>query len=243
MAFDLNSLSSIGGSSQSPVFYTYLTTDSKVTVLAANYFDEGSPRFRKDDFIFVVLTNSTFTVRVTTIGVNSVAIRNEPISNSVVRTLFAQTADKTVANTTAETSLVGTGTGSLIIPANEGIIGTTFRLRLEGIVSNTGNPSFRLKAKTNGTILSDSGSFTFGNVSNDHFVVEGTATLRTLGVNGTISVVASFMTSNGDHIALINTSPVVIDTTINQTFDFSVTWGIANAANTITSQNLIISTD
>ena len=49
--------------------------------------------------------------------------------------IYRQTADKTVANTTTETSIIGTGVGTLPLPANFLIPGRTLRLTFEGVYS------------------------------------------------------------------------------------------------------------
>lgn len=155
--------------------------------------------------------------------------------------LFTQTDTVTVANTVTETTLSGTGVGSLTIPANFFIIGRTLRIRGFGYHSSTGNPTitlrFKLGSTTIGTVTGAS-----GNGSNDGFEFDGVLTCRTTGASGTIQAQGSYqeLQPNGLIEGGGNTSTTTINTTTSQTLSITVQWGTASASNTISLTNLIL---
>jgi len=75
MAFDFNFLSNTGGTSPAPIIYTYLTSDNRNQVLAANYFNDASPKLREDDLIAVVTPNTELKVRVLSVVGRVVTVR------------------------------------------------------------------------------------------------------------------------------------------------------------------------
>lgn len=151
-------------------------------------------------------------------------------------TLFISTADVVVANSTTETSIIGAGVGTMLIPAAKLKAGTKFKFRAQGIISDTGNPTFQIRGKLGGVTIADSGANTLGSITNDHWVLDLEMVIRTEGVSGTAMISGGFLTSKNDHFALVNTSTFSIDTTVDQLWDVSVEWGAADAANTVTAQ-------
>ena len=68
--------------------------------------------------------------------------------------LFAQTANSTViTNTTAESSLINGGVGSLTVPANGFSVGDSFHASLAGHISCVGSATLRIRIKTVGCIF------------------------------------------------------------------------------------------
>ena len=161
-----------------------------------------------------------------------------PVTDHPIMVEFQQTADETVANTITETTIVGSGVGSFSIPANTMKVGDRFILRAEGLISDTGNPSFNIRIKLGATTILDSGMQNLGSVSNSHWVVDASFIVRAIGVSGSIMPVGSFITALGDHFELITLSPITIDTTVVQAADFTAQWATASVSNTITSQLL-----
>lgn len=155
--------------------------------------------------------------------------------------LFVQTNTVTVANTTSETALSGTGVGSLVLPANFFIIGRTIRLRGFGYHSSTGNPTITFKVKFGSTVV---GTVTgaSGNGTNDGFEFDGVITCRTTGASGTVQPQGKYQELHS--LGLIEgggaTSTVTIDTTVSQTLSLTIQWGTANAGNTISLTNFIL---
>ena len=155
--------------------------------------------------------------------------------------LFTQTADKTVANTTTETDLFGTGSGSLVLPAKFLIVGRTLRVRIRGVISDTLNPTVRVKLKLGATIIVDTGAVaTAATLSNSYFEFEAGITCRAVGASGTVMGSGGFLYDAGslgsNIISAVVTAAVTVDTTASLTLGTTFQWGAADAANTITSQ-------
>ena len=155
--------------------------------------------------------------------------------------LFVQTNTVTVANTTSETTLSGSGVGSLVLPANFLITGRSLRVRGFGYHSSTGNPTITLKFKL-GSIVVGTITGTSGNGSNDGFEFDGILTCRTTGASGTVFVQGRYeeLQNSGLREGGGNTSTTTIDTTASQTVSITAQWGTANAGNTISLTNFIL---
>ncbi len=161
-----------------------------------------------------------------------------PVQLDSVTPLFVSTADATVGNTTVATTIVGTGKGSLTARADRVAVGDCFNFRAGGVFSAAANPTLRLRLKFGTLIVGDSGAVVVSNVTNAHWVLEGTATIRSIGAAGTIMVEGSFLTSAGDHFEFVFLVPTIINTTQNNNVDITAEWGTAAVGNTITAQNV-----
>lgn len=159
---------------------------------------------------------------------------------------FAQTADKTIANTVAETTLLGTGKGTLTFPANFWVIGRTIRYTIHGDFADTGNPTTQIKIKLGSTTIIDSGAVTVTSLTGtEKWSLSGFLTCRTTGASGTIEATTDF-----EYETSVGSSPIekfniagastTFDTTASGALDLTWTWGTASASNTITSQIAII---
>jgi len=152
-------------------------------------------------------------------------------------TRFISITDAVIANTTAETTLIGTGAtgGSLIIPADSLVLGKKFLIKAQGIISDTSNPTFQTRMKLNSSIIADTGAASLMTGTNDHWVAEVEFVVRAegSGTTGKIKPEGSFQTEAPVHVGMINTGELDIDTTIDQTIDVTGEWSAANAANTI----------
>lgn len=150
---------------------------------------------------------------------------------------FVQTATVTVANTAAETTLLGTGVGSLVVKANTLVAGSMVSGTALGFHSAAGSPTIRLRVYANSTLLLDTGAVSSGNSTNATWEFRGWVTCRTAGSSGTVMPQGFYMESGGgaNVFGMVNTSPVTLDTTIDQTINFTVQWGTASASNTISA--------
>lgn len=151
-------------------------------------------------------------------------------------TLFISNADAVVVNTITETTLVASGAGTVTIPAANLKANAKFKIKIQGIISDTGNPTFQLRATLGGTLIGDTGANSLGAVLNDHWFLEIEFVVRTEGVSGTIMASGAFLTEQGDHFGMANTAAIVINTTVAQTLDVTAEWGVASASNTVTAQ-------
>jgi len=98
-------------------------------------------------------------------------------------TWFSQYAIVTIANTGTETSLLGSGLGTNVIPANTLIQGSTFHIRASGIISCDGGNTIVFRVSVGGTNLLVSSSLTPGSYADRHWSLE--ADLVCTAVTGT----------------------------------------------------------
>jgi hypothetical protein len=162
--------------------------------------------------------------------------------------LFAQTVRSTpIANTIIESSLIGTGVGTLIVPANGFAVGDSFALKMCGNVSCANNETIHVRIKSNGIVIGDLGVFQMKIATNKFFelVVDftitkiGGAEVAELFVNGQYSYNQNANTQlDGSNFALV--SNTTFDTTITNTLTVTGQWGLANVANSIQSQNFVL---
>ncbi len=86
MSFDFNDLSRSGGTSPGPIMWSYLTDDTKSTVLVNGYFNNGFTSFRVNDLIVVVTDLVSFTVKVTGTASGVVTIKEDLTSIQAIPT-------------------------------------------------------------------------------------------------------------------------------------------------------------
>jgi len=159
--------------------------------------------------------------------------------------IFTQTATKTVGNTTTETTLASTGTGSLTLAASSITAGTTYKVTLRGYMSVTSG-TFTARFKIGGTSFAASAAASIATVTNTGFILELYMTCYTTGSSGTVWTQGHFSpmkvnNSNPDNlIPMVNTSTNTINTTISNTIDITVQWSAAAAGNTITITNFTV---
>ena len=158
--------------------------------------------------------------------------------------LFAQTANSTIiTNTTAESSLINGGVGTLTVPANAFAAGDSFRAVAGGVMNAVNNQTIRVRVRAGSILLLDSGPQNLGSsVVNDVWSLNIDFTIRQIGTAG----VASIVSLGGFHYTKINNASVqgfgfnvvnntTFDTTVSNTLDITVQWGAANAGNNIYS--------
>ena len=163
--------------------------------------------------------------------------------------LFAQTANSTpITNTTTETSLINGGVGSLTVPANGFTVGDSFRAVFGGVMNANNNQTIRIRVRTGGIVLLDSGLQNLGSsVINDVWSLNIDFTIRQIGAAG----VASIVSLGAFHYTKTNNASVqgfgfnvvnntTFDTTISNTLDVTAQWGSASTGNNIYSDIFIL---
>jgi hypothetical protein len=158
--------------------------------------------------------------------------------------LYAQTASSTpITNTTTETSLLDGGVGTLFVPANTFKVGDSFHAILSGHISSVNNHTLRIRIKSNGTTLADTGSITMAGSTNKHWKLEVYFTVRVLGGSGTakIATAGTFMYTKDASNAFEGTNfstetSTGFDTTVNNTLVITAQWGTANTGDSIYSE-------
>lgn len=150
--------------------------------------------------------------------------------------LFAATSPATVAATSVETSIIGTGVGSLMIPVELlRVPGRSFKFTIRGSYStaavNIGTLTIRTKL---GSVAVASGVATgmSAGLLGAGFVGESTITVITPGVAGSLAVMGqvTYLTgSSGSPLVagVLSTSAVSVDLSVPLAFDTTVQWSAA----------------
>lgn len=150
---------------------------------------------------------------------------------------YTQTTAATVGNTVAETSILGAGTGSRTIAAGYLQAGTMMKLYLTGSIGTDAvAPSITIKVYYGATVLSTATVTPAAQLpAGTFFEYTSTMSAPVVGAGGQI-VTGQVMWVN----SLTSNGPVAVpasqavDTTASGLIDVKITWGTANALNTIT---------
>lgn len=156
-------------------------------------------------------------------------------------TLFTQTSDVTVFNTQSETSLLGTGTGSLTIPAAALRAGKSLRIRAYGYHSAVSAPTIEIKIKLAGNTILDSTAIASHNQTNAGVLIDAVITCRTAGGMGTVMAQGQYVEFGNAAFQLTNTSTNTVDTTGTLLFGLTAQWGATSMSDTITITNVLLS--
>ena len=223
--------------------------------LLGQYATTGSNTFYGDQTI-----NGGLTITGLTAGsLNDSAMVINPVTHVVstmpqgLRTtygLFSQTADSVmVSGTTAESSLIGAGVGSLIIPANGFAIGDSFKADLGGVLSAQNNDTIRIriKAANTGMLLGDSGVQSLSNVTNNVWTLSLNFIIRQIGGAGVASIgtIGRFSynkTVNGaiEGFAFNTVNNTTFNTTIQTEIIITVEFGSSSINNKMYSDMFIL---
>lgn len=162
--------------------------------------------------------------------------------------LYAQTAlGSNITNTIIETSLVGTGVGSLTVPANFFSVGDSFVAKMCGLLSCANNETIHIRVKSNGVTIADAGVFSMKISTNKYFELTMDFTVTKIGAAGVAELFTNGQYSYnhnaageiaGNNFALI--SSTVFDTTVTNALTITAEWGSAKTANSIRSQNFVL---
>lgn len=163
----------------------------------------------------------------------------------LVSSIFRATASASVSNTTSEGTLIGSGAGTLTLPANFFKAGRTLMIKALGTITNTGTPTLRINFKLGSTIILDTSSITMVTLTGTRvFTAEAVITCRSVGGSGTV-IGQGFLAYNAttntmNRIDTPLTGAVTVDTTGTLAVNVTATWGTANASNVITATNFVI---
>jgi hypothetical protein len=156
---------------------------------------------------------------------------------------FSSTTNAGPSNSAAETSLIGTVTGSTTIAANTFTNGNIFQTQVQGFFSLPATAdSLTLKVKCGSTVLG-SASFTpaAGVVTNGTFRLWLTITPRGSGASGAFITNGLAEFSGGaltpTEAKVLNTTTVAYDFTTTCVMDMTAQWGAAQSGESITGTN------
>ncbi len=115
------------------------------------------------------------------------AARKDYVDNLISNPkIFTATADGGPAGTTTETTLFGTGVGSLTLAANDLAAGRAVRITMKGTTELNNTDTTTIRVKLGGTTIA-SGVYTSAVADNTtlSFLIDGVITCRTAGASGT----------------------------------------------------------
>ncbi len=164
------------------------------------------------------------------------------VKQSVMGTLFTQTATGTVANTVTETAITSTGVGTLTLPANFFVAGKTIVLAGYGVHSSVGGSQINIRVKFGSTVICTTGAVTTGVHTDRGFWIDSVITCRTTGVTGTVFGQGMYNEAGASNASfdMVNTTTTTIDTTTSQAVSVTVEWDTADAGNTISITNFTL---
>jgi len=158
---------------------------------------------------------------------------------ALARVLGTMTASATVANSTSETSLLGTITGGKTLAAGSLVVGKSLRVRAWGVLSSTGNPNLTVRVKLGSTVVATTGAVAqVGTPSQAGWELDGILTCRTTGASGSVFAQGCFR-YGANLVPLAATAAVTVDTTAAQVLDATAQWSVADAGNTMTATNAL----
>lgn len=146
--------------------------------------------------------------------------------------VFVQTSVATVDNSAAELTMIGSGSGSLVFPANYFSAGKTIRVHAAGTISDTGTPNFTCKVKFGSTVLATTGAVAQGTLASDLWTLDWTLTCVTAGASGAVWSQGVFYSDTTRH-NMVNAATIVVDTTGTLTLNVTGQWDAADPANAI----------
>jgi hypothetical protein len=161
--------------------------------------------------------------------------------------LYAQTSiSATIVNSDVETSIIGTGVGTLSVPANSFLVGGSFVAKMGGEITNLNGTKITFKVKSLGIILVDTGLISIKSSTNQFWQLEINFTIRQIGGVGVASLI-----SNGTFSHIRNNTSLDIfgfntinntdfDTTSINTLDITAEWETANIGNSIHSDYFVL---
>ena len=161
--------------------------------------------------------------------------------------LFAQTEDGPVLqNSTTESSILGNGAGTLLIPSNTWVEGQSYTLLATGTITAVLNDQISFTLKSSSADFVAPGAMTMFQITPANFWrLEMIMTCRSIGGVGVAELEASgTFQCKVDTGAQYKTYPIefnnstTFDTTIDNTLDLTGEWSVANANNRLTTRTV-----
>lgn len=144
--------------------------------------------------------------------------------------MFTSSSSVTVVSTTAETTILGGGVGSLTIKANKLVAGKTVRVEGYGFFSTTATPTFNLRFKIGGTEFCSTGAVSPSGTGAG-FAFKLDFTCFHTGVSGD-GYAYGTVTMNGTIYHMIG-SLTTVDTTIDNAINLTAKWSASSASNSV----------
>ncbi len=163
--------------------------------------------------------------------------------NATLYGLYAQTVQSaTITNTTTETSVIGSGVGSLTVPADTFLRGDSYHAKIGGVISAQNGDTIEIHIKTGSTVLASTGTISLSPVTALGWELELDFTIASLTATGSMCTNGNFAYNRdtGSLEGFVFQDVQTIDTTISNTLDVTVTWGQAKTQDQIYSANFVL---
>ncbi len=150
--------------------------------------------------------------------------------------LFSQTAQgPTVTNTTTESDILGTGVGSLSVPANAFQVGDSYHAKIGGTISAQNGDEITIRVKNGANVLASTGLIALEPVTGLAWEIEIDFTIRTIGATGQIFTNGNFAynRNTGSLEGFVFSDVQTIDTTVSSTLMITAEWNQAKTQNII----------
>jgi hypothetical protein len=157
--------------------------------------------------------------------------------------LYSQTVQSaTVTNTTTETTIVGTGVGSLTVPANTFAVGDSYHAKIGGVLSAQNGDDITIRVKSGSTVLATTGALDLEATTSMAWECEIDFTIATVGASGSICTNGNFAynRNTGTLEGYVFQDVVTFDTTVDNTLDITVEWAQAKTQDEIYSANFVL---
>lgn len=141
--------------------------------------------------------------------------------------LFSQTAQgPTVTNTTTETDILGTGVGTLSVPANGFQFGDAYHVKVGGTISAQNGDNITIRVKNGATVLASTGSISLEAVTVLAWEIEIDFIIRTVGATGQIFTNGNFAynRNTGSLEGFVFSDLQSIDTTATSSLMITAEW-------------------
>ena len=163
---------------------------------------------------------------------------------------FAQTSSVVIVNTTTESTILGSGQGSLSVPADRFRLGGSYRISAGGVMSCLNNTDLTIRlygGPTGNTLLGTIPTITISTSTGKWWGLECYFTIRALGAAGVgvFSFRAKYEQNVDSQNGLIGQSVHSIestnfDTTVLNTLNITAQWGTASPSNTFTTTQCVL---
>lgn len=159
-------------------------------------------------------------------------------------------AHAAVANSVAETSIVGVVPSTMSKTLAAGLLnaaGKTLVGRVVGRMGNTGTPNITINVKLGTTTILTTTAKATATITGSHgFALDFTITTLTTGATGTVDG-GGFFVYNVDGVTgtaidcpAVSGAAVTLDLTAAQAVDITATWGTQSSSNTITGLSTLL---
>jgi hypothetical protein len=163
---------------------------------------------------------------------------------------FVSSATTTITNTVTETTLIGSGTGSLTLPANYFTVGKTFRITVLGYFTTPASPdnvTIKLKFGANNLIAKTVSTLTASETSAPftmtmYIMCAATGASGSLNVSGEMEYPSTTSNPSTRSVLRLNNpgTALTVDTTVSGALNITATYASTTVTNSITAYQVLV---